>query len=639
MPRTQIDKTQTLPPIREEYAVGAKVAGRYKILGMLGRGGMGVVYKAQDFRLKRIVALKFLPPELTLDKDFRKRFVREAQAAAALDHPHICTVHEIDETKGETFIVMAFIAGQSLKDKMASGPLSTQEALDISAQVAEGLFEAHAKGIVHRDIKPSNILLTEKGQAKITDFGLAKLSGRQDLTRSGTIMGTVFYMSPEQAKGENVDHRTDIWSLGVLLYEMLNGELPFKGAHDQATIYSILNNQPAPFSAFRRDIPRRVEEIVLRALEKDRTRRYQDMQEFIQGLKQERGAHAAAGALKRKLSAAEKQKADRRPSDNTRANECYLKARREIARFTEDGVQRAIKCLQDGLDADGENAVLHAGMGYAYFQYANLGIKQKENIRKTEGHARKAFQSGSESAPGHLLLGLIQQNFRGNQAQCILHLKRALALDANDPDVLYWLSNYYALVGKTYAAIPLVEKLVKLDPRHALSDIIQARLFYYEGRHGLALKAISERNKAPGEASMSRFWHAFLLSYNRRFKEAEDAVDQIAAASQQDVWTRLSILLRAALNGENKKIPLLFSQDLKLAAQRDCQVACLIAVFYAMLNDRKHALDWLEVAARRGFLNYPYLSACDPFIDNIRGDERFAKFIKRVKREWENLKV
>ena len=196
----------------------------YKVLEKIGEGGMGVVYKAEDTKLKRTVALKFLPPELTRDAQAKARFVQEAQAAAALDHPNICAVFEIGEAEGSTYIAMPHVKGQSLKERIAAGPIPMEEALAIAGQVAEGLKEAHERGIIHRDIKPANIMLTEKGQAKIMDFGLAKLEAGVDLTRTMAVVGTVAYMSPEQARGEEVDLRTDVWSFGATLYEMLTGK-------------------------------------------------------------------------------------------------------------------------------------------------------------------------------------------------------------------------------------------------------------------------------------------------------------------------------------------------------------------------------------------------------------------------------
>jgi TolB-like protein/Tfp pilus assembly protein PilF/predicted Ser/Thr protein kinase len=257
------------------------IAGKYKIIEKLGEGGMGVVYKAKDTRLKRPVALKFFPAELTKDEAAKKRFIQEAQAAAALEHPNICTVYEIDEADGQTFIAMSYIEGQSLKDKLKDGPLDIDEAKEIALQVAEGLKEAHEKGIVHRDIKPANIMLTEKGQVKITDFGLAKLSWGLDLTKPATIIGTVAYMSPEQARGGEVDHRTDMWSLGCVLYEMLTGVRPFHSRYDQAVLHAVLHEDPEPLTNLRKDIPARIIDIVSKALEKNPEQRHQSMEQFL----------------------------------------------------------------------------------------------------------------------------------------------------------------------------------------------------------------------------------------------------------------------------------------------------------------------------------------------------------------------
>jgi len=239
-----------------------KAVSHYRILEKLGEGGMGVVYRARDVKLGREVALKFLPPEWTRNAEARARFVREARAAASLNHPNICTVHEIDEDGVQVFIAMECVEGESLKARIASGPLEVGEALEIAAGIAHGLAAAHGKAIVHRDIKPANIMLAEGVRAKIMDFGLARPTGTTDLTRTGTTLGTVAYMSPEQACGEDVDHRTDIWSLGVVLFEMLTGKRPFAGDRDQAVIYSILNDEPTPVCDLRTGTPREVDAII-----------------------------------------------------------------------------------------------------------------------------------------------------------------------------------------------------------------------------------------------------------------------------------------------------------------------------------------------------------------------------------------
>jgi len=266
--------------------VKGKIISHYKILEKIGEGGMGEVYLAEDTKLDRKIALKFLPKELTREDDAKQRFVQEARAAARLDHPKICSIYEIDETQdGQMFMVMAFYDGQTLKDKIASRPLPLAEAIDITIQIAEGLKKAHENEIVHRDIKPANILITKDNTVKILDFGLAKLKGQTKLTKNGTTLGTVAYMSPEQAQGENVDHRTDIWSLGVVLYEMITGQLPFKGEYEQAILYSIMNEEPEPLTALRTNIPLKLEEMVKKLLAKDPAQRYQHVDDMLVDLK------------------------------------------------------------------------------------------------------------------------------------------------------------------------------------------------------------------------------------------------------------------------------------------------------------------------------------------------------------------
>jgi len=280
-----VSVTKTLITPKESLRKGTTFAGRYQLIEELGRGGMGVVYKAEDTKLKRTVALKFLPPELTHIPDVKDRFMREAQAAAALDHPNICTVYEFDEAEEKTFISMAYVEGQSLRKKLESGPLELDEALRLATQVAEGLQIAHKKAIVHRDIKSSNIMVDDRNQAKIMDFGLARMTGGTLITQEGTAMGTIAYMSPEQAQGEEVDHRTDIWSLGVVLYEMFGGQLPFKGEQDQAVVYSILNKKPKPIAELRSEIPVSIGQVVDKALEKNPDERYQQIDELLDDLK------------------------------------------------------------------------------------------------------------------------------------------------------------------------------------------------------------------------------------------------------------------------------------------------------------------------------------------------------------------
>jgi len=258
----------------------------YRILEKLGGGGMGVVYKAEDTKLKRVVALKFLPPEFTSDRDAKERFIHEAQAASSLDHPNICTVYEIAESEdGQIFIAMACYEGESLKEKIARGTLKPDEAIGIALQIAEGLAEAHQHGIIHRDIKPANVLITKSGLAKIVDFGLAKVSGATRLTKSGSTLGTIAYMAPEQLQGVEVDARADVFSLGVVLYEMLSGKIPFRGEHEAALMYSILNEEPQNLRSVIPEISTELIQIVMRMLAKGPIDRYQTMNDLLVDLR------------------------------------------------------------------------------------------------------------------------------------------------------------------------------------------------------------------------------------------------------------------------------------------------------------------------------------------------------------------
>ncbi|MFC2094201.1 protein kinase [Bacteroidota bacterium] len=263
-----------------------KTISHYKILEKLGGGGMGVVYKARDTKLDRTVALKFLPPHLHLDEEAEQRFISEAKAASSFDHPNICTIYEINKTdEDQIYIAMACYERESLKEKLNNGPLKIDEITDYSIQIAKGLERAHEAGITHRDIKPANIMITNHGEVKILDFGLAKSLNDPGITKIGSTIGTASYMSPEQAKGTEVNHQSDIWSLGVVMYQMITGSAPFKGDYEQAVIYSILNEEPVPISEQSQNCPQLLIDIVNKCLKKNPSDRYQTTTELLDDLK------------------------------------------------------------------------------------------------------------------------------------------------------------------------------------------------------------------------------------------------------------------------------------------------------------------------------------------------------------------
>ncbi|MFC2165905.1 protein kinase, partial [Acidobacteriota bacterium] len=1194
-------------------------------------------------RLKRIVALKFLPAELTKDKEAKKRFIQEAQAAASLEHPNICTVYEVDEADGQAFIAMSYIEGQSLKEKLKSGPLAIDEAKDIALQVAEGLKEAHEKGIVHRDIKPANIMLTNKGQAKITDFGLAKLSWGVDLTKTSAIMGTVAYMSPEQARGEDIDHRTDIWSLGAMMYEMFTGERPFTKDHEQALIFSILNDEPRSVSSLRSEVPSSLESTIQKALEKDATKRFQSVDEFIEAVKhpidisthkddksiavlsftnmsadpeqeyfcdgmaeeiinsltkikdlrvvartsafsfkgkdvdireigrklnvekvlegsirksgnrlritaqliniedgyhlwserydrnledvfdiqdeislaivdvlkatllnrekeaiikhptdnleaynlyllgrhylwkiteenvmkskdyfehaikldsnyalayagladtylvlggagltvlppkiavpkakqaaikaieldpnigeahgslgelyawyewnwdkglretkygievepnsalahadyahvlmivgqhkeaiseqkqaisldplnalhvllmsmrhyfarqyeealeycrraleldpdhpyiyycmglvnvqkgnyeelelllkeissvhswfssllghaygklgkkseatriikelesrkekgfasasdmavvylgmgdvdntfqnleksldeglealtrvpwlgvdpiwdpirsdkrfikilskiglshlapkeeneassispeihsakfkksivvlpfddvspgkdneyfsdgmteeiisdlskihsmrvisrtssmmlkgtrksmktigleldvqyvlegsvrkagnnlritaqlidatsdahlwaekyggtlddvfgiQENVSHSIVDALKLKLSPLEEQRVSERPIDDIQAYQFYLRAAREVWNWTEDALDRAVEYYQKSLSIMGDNALLYAGLGYVYWQYANIGINQEDYIEKAEDCVEKVFALDPDSSKGHFLLGMINMTFLGNQQLSVKHLKKALEIDPNDPDALGWLAFEYAsAVGKSYAASPLYESFKLVDPLNRLYHGIKALPSFYEGQYELAIEEMRKWYLKEPDNPMVQIWYAYFLIYNKAFDEAFAVVDQSYKTTPQNSWSLQGIMWKYAYEGNGEKISQLMTPELRKYNRRDPFYSYWNVIVYIFLNDYEEAFDWLENSINQGWINYPFMSKHDHFLDKIHGEPRFKKLMERVKHEWENFEV
>ena len=744
-----------------------KTISHYKITEKLGSGGMGVIYKAQDLKLDRFVALKFLPPHLTTSEDEKQRFIHEAKAASALQHNNICAIHEIDETEdGQIFICMDYYEGETLDKKIKEKPLPIDEANDISIQIAQGLAKAHEKDIVHRDIKPTNIMLTSDGVVKILDFGLAKLSTQTKLTKESTTLGTVSYMSPEQAKGEEVDYRTDIWSLGVIIYEMLTGQLPFKGEYESAVIYSILNDTQEAATGLRTGIPMELERIINKCLNKNPSDRYQhideqivdirklkkeselgvkvpdrkeksiivlpfvnmspdpDQEYFSDGLTeeiitdlshihdllvisrssamtfkgtkkkikeiarevnvqyvlegsvrkagnnlritaqlidattdahlwaekysgtlddvfdiQEKVSCAIADVLKTKLNLKAKHSIAERPIKNVQVYECYLRARQETLLFSKDAMDRALRYLQSGLDIIGENPVLYAGMGYVYYQYVNIGEAQEEYIKKAEDYAKRALVLDKKSSEAHLVLGLINQAFQGNQKESFHHLKLAFSITPYDPHVLFWLIVAYSLVGRPEEARPLLSRLQKVDPLTPSNKFMEVFQELWEGRLDLPVDHVMGWFHIEPQNPFALFFSSLFLAYCKHFKEARILVDENVRADSNDVGTLMSLLVKFAVEVETTRIEQIVTGGFAKTARRDPQTSYFIAGLHALAGMREEALDWLANAVNRGFINYPFINEHDPFLENIRGEERFKKLMERVKREWENFKV
>lgn len=787
-----------------------KTISHYNILEKLGHGGMGEVYKAEDTKLKRTVALKFLPPELTLDTGAKKRFIHEAQAASALQDNNICTIHDIDENEdGQLFIIMDCYAGESLKEKISRGPMKLEEAIDIALQVARGLGKAHEYGMVHRDIKPANVMITGEGVAKILDFGLAKLAGQVGLTKIGTTIGTVTYMSPEQARGEEVDQRTDLWSLGVMLYQMLTGQLPFKGEYEQAVIYSILNDNPPPARSLRPDIPEKLDNLISRCLEKDPAKRYQtaadlivdlryleknvgagiettrrlqamerkriwrmrwgyglvfviilaivvtpvlhqlrwrtagpaeksiavmpfldmspqkDQEYFCDGMTEElinrlsniqtlrvpartsafffkgkmedirevgnklkvqtvlegsvrkagnelritaqlinvaNGYHlwsetydrqledvftiqdeistAIVNALQLKLTSQEEQRLSEHPIDNVKAYECYLKAERQILRFDEKSLDSAFAYLQTAIDIMGDNAQLYAGMAYAYWQYTNIGIGQEDYLERMEEYARKALALKPNLSSALAMLGMLSvyEDYPQNLYDEFRYLKKALEANPFELRALTGLTFNYALIGKLSEAYAITERMKHHDPLNPWWHLILGLCFQYDCQFGPALEQSRIYYQANSTSPMAQARYAWMLVYNGQRAKALAVIDRIGNAKSNNVMTVFSLLLKYALLKDKEDALNVMTPEFQKTCRRDAEWSYIVAARLSLLGTIEEALDWLENAVNRGFINYPLLQ-CDSFFENIRSEERFKKLMEHAKYEWEHFEV
>ena len=354
---------------------------------------------------------------------------------------------------------------------------------------------------------------------------------------------------------------------------------------------------------------------------------------------QEKVSQSIVNALKLKLSSDELRKIKERPIDNVLAYDCYLRASREILSFTKDRLDYALELLNKGLDIIGENSHIYAGLAYTYSQYANLGFEQEENINKAEEYVRKAFAIDSNSAEAHFVSGCINMTFHTNTHQAIGHFQRAHAIKPEDPDISFWLSFGYDLVGKTDDAMDLTDRIIMIDPINPMNYAMKAFHHFFQGQFDIAQKGLKDMHLIMPESSMWYLWNSIILLYNERPDETYEFINMNVKEPGQDLVTQFVIFLKYVLKGEKNKLPSLLTSDFLKYCQKDCQISWHMATFYSYLDDKDQSLVWLSNAVDRGFINYPFLSEHDKLLSNIRGEKRFMKLMKKVKHEWENFEV
>ena len=647
---------------------------------------MGEVYLAEDTRLKRQVAIKVIAAHSEGDEQASRRLVREAQAVAALDHPNICAIYEVGEQDGRAFIVMQHIEGETLAALLKREPLTVSAVLSIAIPVADGLAEAHARGIVHRDIKPQNIMFTPRGQVKILDFGLAKAAPVDDLagvetrsllTQAGAIVGTMPYMSPEQVKGAPLDARSDIFSFGAVLYELLTQQCLFAAPTTAETISAILTNDPPSLASRGIQPPADLERVVRQCLHKNREQRYQSMREVRLELESVRRAvesgTSSVAAAEVVTASGERTSSrllgraaaavgigvlavaaagypwyatvsrDAEPSPgaksmNSPAYELYLRGKVNVGSENRDNNEIAIRLLGDAIAADPAFAPAYADLARAFNIKAFYFAPESERNKLYED-AQVALEKALRLDPGlseaHLARGLLLWTHanRFPHDQAAQSFKRAIELNPKLDEAHHQLALVYIHVGMLDRAWTEIERALAINPANTMARFRYGVIDMYRGRYESAL-AIFNSTPLEKNPSMLTFQKASALFQLGRIQEATSLADEyLAKYSTDEGGTVMSVeALLQAKAGQ--------PQAAQTSIQRAIEVgrtfghfhhtAYNIASAYALLNKPDEAMQWLRTTADDGFPCYPLFEQ-DDNLDNLRSDKRFAAFLAEMK--------
>jgi tetratricopeptide (TPR) repeat protein/predicted Ser/Thr protein kinase len=671
------------------------VIKHYEILSALGAGGMGEVYLAEDQRLGRKVAIKFLPAAVSNDERAKQRLLREARTAATLDHPNICSIYEVAEEGDYSFIVLQYIEGETLAACLKRQRPDVRQVLAIANQIADAMNEAHARGIIHRDLKPENIMLTTRQQVKVLDFGLAKVmrdpgifEGEAEtgsmLSAPGTVMGTVPYMSPEQVRGEELDCRSDIFSFGTVLYEMLSGRRPFEARSTAEVISAILTREPSPISSLGHS-DRGEEQLLRKCLEKDAAQRYQTMAGLIPDLERIRHEYESgqvrppanapsrpapalggpkqsrlrryslelalavivlAGAAAIYLVSSRTQKpaaALGGKTTNTAAYDAYVHGKVNVSSENPADNETAIKLFEQAVAADPNFAAAYAELARAYSIKARFfaPVPEKKKLNEeAEVDVEKALALDPNLAEGYFARGLILWTpyKRFPHEQAVQAYKRALELNPNLDEAHHQLGFVYLHIGLLDKGQREIEKALAINPgnslaRYRLGVINMCRAKYEE--------AFQIFNTTPLEKSPS-----LLASYTStalfrlgRNEEASAIVEQFFKDYPKDegglvTSVKAMMLAKAGKNREAEGV-IQRALDIGRGYAHFHHTSYNIATAYALMHKPDEALKWLQVTADEGFPCYP-LFAGDANLENLKADARFASFMTKMKLQWEH---
>ncbi|HET6340799.1 MAG TPA: protein kinase [Gemmatimonadota bacterium] len=638
--QASIDPAPPLPRI--ELPIGTTI-GRYRILSLIGSGGMGVVYRAYDASLERDVALKFLPP-LSTRLDDEARLLREARAAAALEHPNICTVHEIGQTEdGQPFIAMALYEGETLKERLRQGPLPVEEAVTTAVQIARALSAAHARGIVHRDVKPGNVILGPDGTVRLLDFGIAQAIDAT-LTDSAMTPGTAAYMSPEQVRGDPVDPRTDLWSLGVVLYETLVGERPFHGEDDTTLLEGILHADPEPVSSRRTEVPPRLERIVERLLQKDRDARFGKAADVLADLAhalpseprvvtRRRSALAGAAALVVLFGALwlpERRGASvpavnpRYRSANLAAYELFLRADPTMSR-NDIGFRERIGYLRQAIVIDSTYAAAYAELADNYARMGDpLTNAQDELLEAAEKTARKALALDDSLGTAYSVLSIVRLS-EGDYASAESLIRHAIAMDPIVEGFYTNLAEVLIAAGRPAEALAETQRALEIDPSGPYTIVAFAEALFANGRYDEALARLE-----PVLAIRPRVRRAFLLAgkcYIMKGMWAE-ALSVLRPLAGEEGPRARYLLAYALARGRQVEEAQRILTELLAGHERGKVPAFDVAVVYAGFGDIDQAFAWLDKAVDEKMVDWELIK--EPLFEDLHRDPRFERLRQRL---------
>ena len=758
-----------------------RTLSHFRITEKLGAGGMGVVYRAHDERLGRDVAVKVLPKDVSDDAERLARFDREARILAALSHPNILAIYDVGTEGGVVYLVTELLEGQTLRERLSRERLPWRKSIEIAASVADGLAAGHGKGIIHRDIKPENVFLTGDGRVKVLDFGLARLEIPHATiaaaatishpgTAAGTVLGTLGYMAPEQARGQAADARSDIFTLGCLLYEMLAGKRAFARDTAAETMAAILKDPAPEVSVSGVEVSQELNRIVAHCLEKNPGERFQsasdlafhlkslltgtapalssagrmeaaakpetpsiavlpfanlspdsDQEYFcdgmteeiitalsmIRGLRvisrnsvmtlkgtrkttreirellkighvlegsvrkagnnlritaqlidaqtdahlwaeryagnlddvfeiQEKVALSIADALRLELSPIDQQQlTDRRVSD-ARVLDCYHRARHELLFFTKDSYEKARRLLQQGLDSFGEHPLLYLGLSLANFM-AIEGFLEPHNraLEAATKNTRRVQELDPRYAP--VILAKLER-VSGSQAKAIRHFEDALTVNPGDVDALWFLSHSYSFhAGKCAAGLALAERLINIDPLTVANLFGFAVSHWADANFAQALAVLDEMRRREPALRWVSIMRMQMLARLGRIKDACHVAEETVAENAKDAFGQLVTAFSHALLGEREAFLAVVTGEFEADSWNDSECPQWFAGWFALVNERDKALDWLEHWVDRGSINYPMLAHGDPLLQPLRAEPRFQRLLDRIRPEWERF--